>query len=347
MRPLRTLGAIRATQRAPLLQVVKSAVATITAWLVAGWVVPGHLPVFAAIAALLVVQPSVNQSLSKAIERSIGVIVGVVIAVLLTMVLGGLSWVVLLAILVAMLVAWAFRATPGTANQVAISAMLVLALGSSSPDYAVDRIVETLIGAVIGFVVNVLVVPPVLVAPAQRDLALLGGELAASLDRLADALPTETSPARRQELMLEARLLRPMRDAADASLTAGEESLTLNPRRTGRAELAATRELLDRLGPIVTQVIGMTRAYLDHYDDGLVDEPAVGPITEQLRRAGHDVRLAVQLAEVDPEPEALTSAIPALTSPLTLRPPSSTHWVLIGSLTEDLRRIRAELRDEA
>ncbi|GAA5155023.1 aromatic acid exporter family protein [Microbacterium pseudoresistens] len=343
---MRMTAAVRAAKRAPLLQVGKSAVATIAAWLLAGWIVPGQLPVFAAIAALLVVQPSVNQSLSKAIERSFGVIVGVVIAVLLSLVLGTTSWIILLAIVVAMLVAWAFRATPGTGNQVAISAMLVLALGASSPDYALARIGETLIGALVGIVVNVLIVPPVLVAPVRRDLDLLGRELAASLDRLAEALTQRTSAARLQELMLEARLLRPMKEAAESSVTTAEESLTLNPRRSRhRDELAAMHSLLERLGPVVTQVIGMTRAYVDHYDDSLVDEPAVAAIAEQLRRAGHDVRLAVQIAEVSPEPEPLTSAVPALTTPLSLRPPSSGHWVLIGSLTEDLRRIHSELID--
>lgn len=344
---MRIPAAIRASQRSPLLQVIKSAAATISAWLIAGWVFPAQLPVFAAIAALLVVQPSVNQSLSKALERSIGVIAGVVIAVALGLLLGSPSWIVLLAIVVSMLVAWVLRASPGTGNQVAISAMLVLALGSSSPEYAFARIVETLIGVVIGIVVNAAIVPPVLVAPARRDLGLLGSELAGSLDRLADALPSPQTPARLQELMLEARLLRPMKDAAEAAIAAGEESLTLNPRRsTHRADLREMRALLERLSPIVTQVIGMTRAYFDHYDDSIGDEPAVAAIAEQLRRAGHDVRLAVQIADVTPEPEALTSAIPALTAPLVIRPPSSQHWILIGSMMEDLRRIRDQLVED-
>ncbi|WP_407361435.1 FUSC family protein [Microbacterium sp. LBN7] len=344
---MRIPAAIRASQRSPLLQVVKSAAATIGAWIIAGWVFPAQLPVFAAIAALLVVQPSVNQSLSKALERSIGVIAGVLVAVALGLFLGSSSWVVLLAIVVAMLVAWLLRTSPGTGNQIAISAMLVLALGSSSPEYAFARIVETLIGVAIGLVVNALIVPPVLVAPARRDLGLLGHELAASLDRLADALPEPQTPARLQELMLEVRLLRPMKNVAEASIAAGEESLTLNPRRsTHRAELREMRQLLDRLSPIVTQTIGMTRAYFDHYDDSIGEEPVVAAIADQLRRAGHDVRLAVQIADVAPEPEALTSAIPALTAPLVVRPPSSQHWILIGSLMEDLRRIHGGLLDE-
>ena len=344
---MRVTTAVRSAKRAPVVQVLKSAVATIAAWLVAGWLIPGPLPVFAAIAALLVVQPSVNQSFTKALERSIGVIAGVVIAVALSLLLGPQSWVVLLAVVIAMMIAWAFRASPGAANQVAISAMLVLALGSSNSQYALDRILETLIGAAIGIIVNVVIVPPVLSAPAQRDVALLGAEVAATLDRLADALPRPQTPAKLQELLLTARLLRPMAAAAEASVTAAEESLSFNPRRSRhRDDIVATRALLDRISPIVTQVIGMTRATVDRYSETLPDDPQIAAIAEQLQRAGHDVRLAMHDAEVESDPEPLTSAMPALTRPLVIAPPASEHWILIGSLMEDLRRIHGELQDD-
>ena len=62
---------IRATTRTPFLQVAKTAAAMIIAWGVAWVLLPGELPVFATIAALLVVQPSVNQSVGRAIERSL------------------------------------------------------------------------------------------------------------------------------------------------------------------------------------------------------------------------------------------------------------------------------------
>jgi uncharacterized membrane protein YccC len=342
---MRITSAFRAARRAPILQVLKSAVATVGAWLIAGLLVPGPPPVFAAIAALLVVQPSVNQSLAKGIERSIGVILGVLIATAISLPLGQSTWVILLAIVVAMLVAWSLKMTAGTANQVAISAMLVLALGASSPEYALSRVIETLIGAAIGIIVNALIVPPVAVAPAREQLALLGGELAASVDRLAQALE---QPQRRGEiegLLIQVRLLRPMREAADIAIADGEESLTLNPRRSAhREDLAALRDLLGQLSPIVTQVIGMTRAFADHYDDSLAHEPTVRAIAEQLHRVAHDVRLAVRVAE--PEPEPLASTAPALTSALDVRPPASGHWILVGSLMEDLRRIREELGAE-
>ena len=334
-------AALRAPRRSPFLQVLKSAAATSAAWLLAGWLIQGPPPVFAAIAALLVVQPSVNQSLTKALERSVGVIAGVVIASALGILLGGSTWVILLATVIALLVAWVVRMTPGTANQVAISALLVLALGGTSPGYAVDRILETLMGAAIGIVINLVIVPPVAIAPARAAVDALAAELSNSLERLATALESPRSRAQVEEVLLEARLMKPMRDNADAALAEASESLTLNPRRARRSELAALRDEIDRFSPIVTQTIGMTRAFADHYDPSVADEPIVRAIAEQLRRAAHDVRIVGRGAETT-EPADI---VPALTTPLDVRAPTSQHWMLIGSMLEDLRRIHEALSE--
>ena len=339
---MRMAATFTAARRAPLLQVAKSAAATAIAWLVAGLVIPGPPPVFAAIAALLVVQPSLDQSFAKAIERTVGVVVGVLVAALLGILLGDATWVILLAIVAAMLLAWALRMTSGTANQVAISAMLVLALGSATPGYAGDRILETLIGAAIGFVVNILVVPPVAVAPARDAVDRLTAELAASLVRLADALEAAQTRPQREELLLTARLMRPMRDAAETAIGAGRASLALNPRsRRHREELSGLQQQLDRIGPIVTQAIGMTRAFTDHYEESVAGDPAVRAIAGQLRRAAHDTGLPAGAWAPQDAPDE-----PALTAPLVVaRPPA--HWILVGALLEDLRRIHDALGEDA
>lgn len=340
-RVLRMAASVRAPGRSPMLQVVKSAVAAIATWLLAGWLFPGPVPVFGAIAALLVVQPSLNQSFSKAVERSVGVIAGVVLASALGLVFGSQTWVVLVAIAAALMLAWVLKMTPGTANQVAISALLVLAIGTATPEYALDRVLETLLGAVVGIVVNVAVVPPVAVAPARAAIDALGAELAASFGRLADALEQPRTPAELEGLLIEARLMRPMLEKAQQAIDAGAESLTLNPRGgRHRAELAD----LDRVGhvysPIVTQLIGMTRAVYDRYSPDLADEPLMRAIAEQLRRAQHDIGLIRGREAGTPAMEP-----PALTTPLRIDRPPSTHWVLIGSLLEDLHRIHTGLAD--
>ena len=89
---------LQSKKRIPVLQVVKTLIATFAAWFIAAWVVPGQLPIFAAIAAIIVIQPSVNQSLGKALERSTGTIVGVGLALGASLLFGSPSWLVLLTI---------------------------------------------------------------------------------------------------------------------------------------------------------------------------------------------------------------------------------------------------------
>ena len=124
------------------------------------------LPIFAAIAALLVVQPSVNLSLAKGIERSLGVVIGVVLASGATLLFGHAMWVVLGIIVVSLLLAWALQLTPGSSCRFR-SVRCSSWRWAQTPGYAASRVLETVIGAVIGLIVNVVVVPPVLLAPAR------------------------------------------------------------------------------------------------------------------------------------------------------------------------------------
>lgn len=342
---MRLTAAVRASARDPLLQVAKTALATIVAWIVCDLLITdGPPPVFGAIAAMLVVQPSLNQSLTKGVERSVGVVAGVFLATGMGVVLGTSSWVVLLAVSAALVLSWALRLTSGSGIQIAITALLVLTLGASTPDYATIRIVETMIGAVIGIVVHLLLVPPVALAPARTALDLLGEETAEALERLADALVSRKTRPGRLLLLHDARRLHPLRDEATEAIDAAEDSLLLNPRAARyRGELGALRDTLDMLNKVGTQVRGMTRAYVDHYDEGVREEPLVVGISEELRRAAHDTRLKLRLAVPRTSPDALDDTQPALTEPLDTSAPQGMRWVLVGSLMEDLRRIRHEL----
>jgi len=338
---MRRFPTLQTTARSPVLQVLKTSVAVIAAWLVCGVLFPETPPIFAAIAALIVVQPSVNQSLAKGIERSVGVILGVVLAYGIGFVVGTASWVVLAAIVIALVAAWALKLGPGSANQIPISAMLVLTMGSLEIGYATGRIVETVVGAAIGLAVNVAIVPPVLLQPAHLAVSRLGLEVAASMERLQRVLHEPSTPAQLEEMLAKARTLRGLRDTAEDAIARGDESLTLNPRRgRHRRVLEHDVTLLSRLGILVTRVLGMSRAVHDHYAAELVSDPAVVAIAVELGRAAHDVRLLVR--DVDGA-EPITAEIPALTAPLRVMRPNESNWILIGSLMEDMRRVRAEI----
>lgn len=337
---------VRVSRRVPLLQVVKTSIAAVLAWFGALWLLPGELPIFATIAALLVVQPSVNQSLGKALERSVGVIAGVLIALGAALLFGQSGWLVLLAVVVSVFVAWAARLSPGSANQLPISAMLVLAIGSATPQYATARIVETLIGAAIGVAINAAIVPPLLTAPAHLAVSRLAAAIAEELDRLADTVRTPQTPEQLGEVLRRARELRQLRSAAIDAVDSGRESLTLNPRRSRHREvLEADIALMARIDPLVTRVIGMARALRDHYSPALAAEPTVTAIGVELSRAAHDLRLLLRAAPGLPADDSPASpdVVPALTSPLVILAPHPEHWILIGALMEDLRRVREEI----
>ena len=334
---------LRAATRSPFLQVIKTSIATIIAWVVCALLLGQPLPIFAAIAALLVVQPSVNQSLTKGIERSVGVVAGVVIAFVIGQFLGNGSALVLAVIVIALVIAWALRLGPGSANQIPISAMLVLALGAQTPLYALDRIIETVVGAAVALAVNIAIVPPVALRPAHLAVGRLTDETALTLDELSSALREPRTPEQLAAMLERARGLRGLRDAANLALAQGAESLTLNPRQGKlRRVLEQDRMLADRLSVLVTRVLGMARAVHDRWDDTLASEPTVASIALELERAAHDLRLIG--ADTDgSDPNPVTAELPALTSPLAIARPHPDHWILIGSLLEDIRRVREEI----
>jgi len=334
---------IRADSRIPLLQALKTSVAAVLSWFVCLAILPNQLPIFAAIAALLVVQPSVNQSLGRAVERSAGVVVGVLLAFGAGLLFGTASWLVLAAVVVAVLLGWALRLTPGSAAQIPISAMLVLSIGAQSPEYAAARIAETLIGAAIGVIVNLVLVPPVVLQPARLAVARLARDTAATLEDIADAVQGRRSRNEVEAILVRARELRDARTTAEAAVEKARESLMLNPRRSHhRGTLESDEEMLARLTVVTTRVVGMARALRDHYDTSIADEPMARAIGTELRRAGHDLRLLVvddpRRHTGDPAPEPT-----ALTQPIQVAGPSDEHWVLIGALLEDVRRVREEI----
>lgn len=386
------IDSLQTSSRSSLVQVLKTSVAAIASWLFCVVALGQPLPIFAAIAALLVVQPSVNQSFAKGVERSAGVIAGVILAYFAGRFFGHASWIVLGIIVISLLLAWALRLSPGSANQIPISAMLVLAIGANTPDYALNRILETVIGAAIGLIVNVIVVPPVLVGPAREAVHQLGVSVASTLVSVATALRTPHTVEQLEVMLAGARTLRSLQSTADSALMRADESLTLNPRRARyRATLEHHRQLNRRLGVLVTRAIGMARALNDRYEPALATDPLAASIARELTRAAHDLLLLTgpgdrpatdqkggHQSDADQPGADQTSADQigtaqtgtdqhrgdreaaivdkadrveqnrpaeplALTAPLVVVRPLGENWILLGSLLEDLRRVREEI----
>lgn len=347
----RMTGRFTAPERAPLLQLAKAAIAAILTWFACLLIYPDQFPIFGAIAALLCVQESVDQSLTRGIERVVGVLLGVSVALGAGALFGPQSWLFIAAILVAMAVGWLLRMTNSSTNQIAISAMLMIALGGLQLGYGVERLVETAIGAAIGVLVNAVVVAPVQTTRVHRELGELTERTADALRRLADGLEEPRDGAWLDRMIADARALQAERADVHALLRRARESLRLNPRGPRyRTLLEADDALFDRVQPIVTQAIGMSRALYDLYAPSLAGHPQVVGMAAEMRRAAHDLgrlpHLAVEHANVAGGSDRAPMEPPALTAPYVIANPDPEHWVLIGSLMEDLRRVRGRITGE-
>lgn len=339
----RMTGRFRLPKRAPLLQVLKAAAAAILTWFICLLIFPEQLPIFGAIAALLCVQESVDQSLTRGVERVVGVLLGVSVALGAGAMFGPQSWLFVAAILVSMTVGWLLRMTNPSTNQIAISALLMIALGGLSVGYGVERLVETAIGAIIGVGINAVVVAPVRTTPVHGAIRELIAHATVALRRLAEALEEPRDADWIADMLRTARALQAERDDVHQLLRSARESLRLNPRGARyKAILEADDALFGRLQPIVSQILGMTRALSDHYGPGLVGDPQVVGMAAEMRRAAHDLAL---LGRDDLAVEGATEP-PALTAPYVIAQPHPEYWQLIGSLMEDLRRVRGRITGE-
>lgn len=323
---------------APILQTFKAAAAAIATWFLCEALFPDQIPIFGTIAALLSVQENINSSLSKGLERVVGVLLGVSVTVGAVIIFGQPSWLFIAAIIVALIIGWSLRMTNASTNQIAITALLMIALGGGGLDYGLSRIAETAIGATVGIIFNALIVAPIKTTPVHSAINNLTFQAAEVLRGIATALETPQTANQLNMLLAEARALHEDRTEVHQLLRTARESLKLNPRGSKyRVMLKADDELFQVVQPIVTQVIGMTRALFDHYDDDLPAQAGVQGMAEEMRRAAHDLEL-ISTNQVFADDE-----VPALTSPYTISMPDKKHWVLVGSLMEDLRRIRERI----
>lgn len=173
-----------ARERDAFVQTAKAALAAAIAWEVAYALVHLYDPVLASVSALVVVQVTVYQSVRRAIQYSAGIVAGMTAALAIGTYVGINVFTMCLIVVLSLMVGRTLRL--GTqVNQVATTGLLVLAFGSH---YGTWRIVDSVVGAAIGVLVNVVVAPPSFARTAAKELADLADDLAGLCTRCAKGL---------------------------------------------------------------------------------------------------------------------------------------------------------------
>ncbi|MFE0347476.1 FUSC family protein [Streptomyces griseoluteus] len=274
-----------ARRREPVVvQTLRSSAAATVAYVIALRLSPEPAPLTAPLTALLVVQVTFFATLTNGIRRVNAVVTGVLVAILFSLLIG-LTWWSLALLLVASLGVGHLVRVDEYVQEVAISAMLVL--GVTTVGYtAWARIVETLIGAIIGMACNLLLPPPVWVDAAGRSIEGLARRLRQLMLRMGEEAAGAIPWQRAAERLHEARRLDHDIIQVDAALRQAEESLRLNPRvKEGLLHRVVLRTGLDTLEICTVVLRVLARSFTDLAKERGPQElfpPPIGQTVEQV-----------------------------------------------------------------
>ncbi|MFI9155771.1 aromatic acid exporter family protein [Streptomyces sp. NPDC053367] len=320
-----------------VVQALRSSAAATIAYVVALHLSPEAAPLTAPLTALLVVQVTLYATLTNGIRRVNSVVAGVLVAIAFSL-LVGLTWWSLALLIVASLAVGHLVRVDEYVPEVAISAMLVLGV-TAVGDYAWARVLETLIGAVVGLSINVLLPPPVWVGEAGESIEGLARRVRQLMLRLGEQAAGRTPFLRAAARLHEARQLDHDIVGVDAALRQAEDSLRLNPRvREGLLHRIVLRTGLDTL-EIVTVVLRVLARTLTDLAKEREPEPLfreeTGAVIEQLLSEIADAVVSFAVLVTTHVSENAESAEERLTA--QLRQAATTRDKLAGLLLDDVR----------
>ncbi|MEU6182249.1 aromatic acid exporter family protein [Streptomyces coeruleorubidus] len=346
-----------------VVQTVRSAFAATIAYVIALRLSPEAAPLTAPLTALLVVQVTLYATLTNGFRRVNAVVTGVLVAIAFSL-LVGLTWWSLALLLVASLVVGRLVRVEEYVPEVAISAMLVLGV-TAHGDTAWARVVETLIGAVVGLGCNLLLAPPVWVEEAGASIEGLARRLRQLMLRMGEEAAGRTPADRAAERLHEARRLDHDIVEVDAALRQAEDSLRLNPRvREGLLHRVVLRTGLDTLEICTVVLRVLARSCTDlakEREPEPLFEAETGAALEQLLSEIADavVSFAVlvtthlsasaESAEERLATELRTAAGTRDKLAMLLRKEAereTRHWQLLGAVLTEVNRILDELDTE-
>jgi hypothetical protein len=354
-----TRAAVRAPgpERTDALLLVKAAVAAVIAWQLAVRLMHSPTPFYAPLAALLVVDKTIVRSIWQSVERLVAVVVGMSVAWVVGTSVGVTWWSMVLVMLVALLIGrWDRLGDHGI--QVPVMVLLsLITVKWDNVDFTYLTIVETLLGGVVGVLVNAVVLAPMHLTEPRRAVLELTERVRGLLDDMAEGLREgwDVDTARAWHARA-TRIGEAVPEVLEA-IEMGRESTRLNPRHRLRPVTidwdgyARTAEVVQR-----TQwpVAGIARALADAAADAQWQSAPsedwldrYAGVLEHLGAAGE--RFGIHKEEAEREVEEHLDA--ALLSLETLgdevrrtRLEDPNAWPAYGALVLEARRLVDEVR---
>jgi hypothetical protein len=358
---LRRLTRLRGDGSPLGLRTAKTTLAAVISWELALRLPGSQPPVLAPLTALLVTQVTLVKTITGSFQRVASVTAGVLLALGVADLLGLHWWSVGLVIFVSLAIGQVLK-LGSHRMEVPISALLVLTLGGT-PGVARTRMLETLIGAGVGVVVNAVLVPPVYIRPAGEAIYELADDMARVLEGAAADLAEGWSGEDAYERLLEARELDREVGEAREAVGQAEDSLRLNPRRRLVGDPSdELREGMTSLEHSVILIRGLCRSLveLDTVTGGRGPDPATRAalahllveLADAIRTFGQQVAASIPGPPANQAPlqRALARARAArdrLAKEMVAGPGDAPRaWQVHGHLLANVDRLLSELDPE-
>ncbi|MFE3381417.1 FUSC family protein [Streptomyces anulatus] len=312
---------------------MKAAGAAIAAWAVSGWWFQAPMALLAPWTAIAMVGSTVYQSVRTGIQQFAIIALGTVWASAAMAFTQDRTMVAMLLTLPFMMLLGNYRRFGSQGIYGATTALFVITGGVSSTSTVGHRLLETLIGAVIGLLVNAFVLPPVHLRSVRDRLVRLVRETADVLGTTAEGLREEDGVEKSDSWHHSAGgLTVSLQNVSEARRWAMEGS-RWNPggrlRRVGPMPPPFDEDM--RWGRVCTRVLALTRTLKTISEDTELPPPSLDflrLLSDVLSRAGHICAIETELL-TGPGTGALRERRDAA---------FTEAWRTLGSLTDTFHR---------
>jgi citrate lyase gamma subunit len=333
------------------LTIFKASAAAGIAWLIAGQLSSSDVPILAPVLALGTVRSTLYSTVAQGVQTLVGNIVGVALALLIVDGLGISDALVFSTALISFTIARFLPISNGARDQIPIIVMFVVLFDPGDSSYGISRLVDCVIGSLVGLAVSILVPERPQLDAARRSLERWHLRLVDAVDAIRREVvhpPRERLGDGERHVFMEraGEVLRAAENTVLDDVIAADQSVRFNIR--AGAERLAVHELVDDVEQ--HQRLSLHVQAIALGTDELFDRPGIEPrlpradLAEMLGLLADMIRRApVRRDDMSALDERLSARIAATLHDITDGRPDPTTVLESVSLLGRIDQFRDEL----
>ncbi|MGB3830223.1 MAG: aromatic acid exporter family protein [Ornithinimicrobium sp.] len=319
-----------------LLQIVKSVIAAVLAWVVAHHLIGLEQAFLAPWTALLTVHATVHRTVWRGVQTVLATVLGVLLAATVAATLGVSAWTLGLSLLVGLSLARvSVLRQEGTTVATTALFLITTGYGAGENPQVIDRLLDVGLGVGIALIVNLVVIPPLNDRGAQQRVDQVDRELGSLLVDMSHQMKVPWKSQDTDDWIERTRSIDATLHEAWSLVRFADESSRLNPRsRRRQPPTHGYGQILLRL----EEGIAQTRSVARHVRESSRQAQQWDPLFRD-RFIDLVERMGMAVADPDAEVAGLRGELHDLADDLSDENLPGQQWTLYGALIANLLMI--------